>query len=117
MQIYKYEFIFYGKLEFIRSLISYEGNTAKQLRSTFEDAVDDYLATCKQENIVPETPFKGSLNVRIGKELHRELAVAAVNSDISINSYIKSLLEKGVTVTKRHIRHRPKQNNDRHMHD
>src|SRR5690606_1354465 len=88
--------IFYGKLEFIRDLVSYEGNTARELRVAFEESVDDYLATCKQQNIIPEVPFKGSLNVRLGKDLHRKVAVAAVQNDISINSYIKMLLEKNL---------------------
>lgn len=91
------ELIFYGKLEFIRAVISYEGNTARKLRSAFEDAVNDYLITCNQRKIEPEQPFKGSLNVRIGKELHRKIAVAATQRDISINSYIKSLLEGGIS--------------------
>lgn len=90
------ELIFHGKLEYIRDLVSYEGNTAKQLKSAFEEAVDDYLATCKQRQVEPEIPFKGSLNVRIGKELHRRIAIAATNGDLSINSYIKAILEKGV---------------------
>ena len=87
------ELIFYGKLEFIRALVTYEGNTARQLRTSFEEAVDDYLKTCKQRKIETEVPFKGSLNVRLGKELHRKIAVAATQRDLSINSYIKSLLE------------------------
>ncbi len=57
---------------------------------------NDYLITCNQRKIAPEIPFKGSLNVRIGKELHRKLAIAATHNDISINAYIKNLLEKGL---------------------
>lgn len=91
---------FYGKLEFIRSLITYEGNTAKQLRASFEESVDDYLATCRESKIEPEKPFKGSLNVRIGKELHRQIAIEAAQQDISINAYIKNLLESGVKDTR-----------------
>jgi len=87
------ELIFYGKLEFIRAVVSYEGNTARQLRCAFEYSVDDYIASCNQSNIEPEKPFKGSLNVRLGKELHRKIAIAATQRDLSINSYIKSLLE------------------------
>lgn len=90
------QLIFYGKLEFIRSLVTYEGNTAKQLRAAFEEAVDDYLQSCKQQRIEPEQPFKGSLNVRIGKDLHRKIAIAANQQDLSINAYIKSLLEQCV---------------------
>lgn len=88
------ELIFYGKLQYIRAIVTYEGNTARQLRKAFEEAVDDYLDTCTQKNITPEEPFKGSLNVRIGKELHRKIAIAAVQNDTSINSFIKAVLEE-----------------------
>ena len=46
--------IFYGKVEFIRSLISYEGDDVKSLRSNFCEAVDDYLALAQEKNIAPE---------------------------------------------------------------
>jgi predicted HicB family RNase H-like nuclease len=60
------ELIFYGKIEFIRALVSYEATNAKGLKKTFEEAVDDYLLTCCDQKREPETPFKGSLNVRLG---------------------------------------------------
>ena len=35
--------IFYGKVEFIRALVSYEGTDVVSLRKAFEEAVEDYL--------------------------------------------------------------------------
>ena len=67
--------IFYDKLEFIRDLVSYEGADVDSLRSAFEEAVDDYLNLCRQEERQPEQPFKGSFNVRTGSELHRQAAL------------------------------------------
>ncbi len=46
--------LFYGKVEGIRSLISYEGVSEKELVDAFHDAVDDYLETCAEEGIKPE---------------------------------------------------------------
>ena len=46
--------IFYGKVLGIRSLISYEGENAKELIDDFHQAVDDYLSFCHSENIQPE---------------------------------------------------------------
>lgn len=37
--------VFFGKVQFIRTLISYEGSNAKELRQDFHDGVDDYLIT------------------------------------------------------------------------
>jgi predicted HicB family RNase H-like nuclease len=58
--------IFYGKVEYIRSLISFEGENVVNLRANFEEAIDDYLALCQQKNIEPEKPFNDSFNGRVG---------------------------------------------------
>lgn len=39
--------LFFGKVQGIRSLISYEGTTLSSLVSDFHDAVDDYLKLCE----------------------------------------------------------------------
>ena len=38
--------IFYGRVEFVRALVSYEGTDVATLRQAFQEAVDDYLQTC-----------------------------------------------------------------------
>jgi predicted HicB family RNase H-like nuclease len=86
--------VFYGKVEFIRALISYEGTDVHSLRGAFEEAVDDYLETCKEKGIAVERPFKGSFNVRIGADLHRRVALAAAQKGITLNKYIAEMLEK-----------------------
>jgi len=47
------------------------------LRASFEAAIDDYLALCEEKGIEPDKPFKGSFNVRIGSQLHRQAALCA----------------------------------------
>ncbi len=65
--------LFFGKVQGIRSLISYEGSTASELVSDFHGAVDDYLALCEEEKIKPEIAYKGSLNVRFkDRNTHRK---------------------------------------------
>jgi predicted HicB family RNase H-like nuclease len=86
--------IFFGKVQFIRVLISYEGSNAEELRKDFHDGVDDYLAMCKEKNITPEQPFKGSFNVRVGRDLHRQIAIEAARRGVSLNSLIVTALEK-----------------------
>ena len=86
--------IFFGKVEFIRALVSYEGTDAATLRAAFEEAVDDYHRTCKKKKIEPEKPFKGSFNVRVGPEIHRKLAIAAERKGVSLNKYIAALLQE-----------------------
>lgn len=90
------DLIFHGKIQFIRALVTYEATDAKGLKKAFEDSVNGYLNTCRKQNMVPETPFKGSLNVRLGPELHRRVASAAEHQHISINKFISEVLEKAV---------------------
>lgn len=41
--------VFFGKIEFIRSLISFEGTDVKSLKASFQESVDDYLETCREK--------------------------------------------------------------------
>lgn len=86
--------IFHGKIEFIRSLVSYEGTDVKSLREAFEEAVDDYLELCEGEHREPEMPFKGSFNVRTGSDLHRRAMLFAKSKGTNLNSVITDALEK-----------------------
>lgn len=88
--------IFFGKVLGIRSLLSYEGETAKELISDFHEAVDEYLDMCESENKEPERAYKGSFNVRISPDLHKKLVVYALNHDMSLNKYVEKVLETAV---------------------
>lgn len=88
--------IFYGKLEFIRALVSYEGESAKEIREAFENAVDDYLHICHTENLVPEKPFKGSFNIRIGEELHERATLVALDQNMKLNEFVKTAIDHEV---------------------
>jgi predicted HicB family RNase H-like nuclease len=76
---------FQARLQFIRVLVSYEGDTVAELSQAFRDAVDDYLSTCESLGREAEVPCKGSLNVRIGHDLHLAASVAATRQSISLN--------------------------------
>ena len=86
--------IFYGKVMGIRSLISYEGESARELLADFHGAVDDYLESCKAEGKEPEVAFKGSFNIRLSPELHKRIYIYAAAHQMSMNRYIEEILEK-----------------------
>ena len=86
--------LFFGKVQGIRSLISYEGTNAHELISDFHGAVDDYLSVCAANNISPEKPYKGSLNVRFkNSDIHRRAAIYALMHNQSLNSFIEEAVE------------------------
>lgn len=86
--------ILYGKLQGIRALVEYEGNTIQELVEDFHTAVDDYLAVCDANNEEPEKSFKGSFNIRCGPELHRNLAICAMRQNVSLNSLVEEALRE-----------------------
>ena len=86
--------VFYGKVQGVRSLISYEGTNATELVTDFHDAVDSYLESCKANGDTPEIAFKGSINIRFkNQEQHRRAAVYALSHNQSLNSFIVDAIE------------------------
>jgi len=92
--------VFYGKLEFIRALVSYEGIDVASLRKAFEEAVDDYLDLCEEAGKEPEKPFKGTFNIRLDPSLHQRLVTHALDEGKTLNAFIKEALEKAVSETR-----------------
>ena len=78
-----------GKVSGLKhALILYEGDTVENLKKDFEEAVDDYLETCRVEGITPEKPFNGKLLLRMTSELHSDAAEKASSLGISLNEFI-----------------------------
>lgn len=86
--------VLYGKVEYIRDLVSYEGNDANSIRQAFEEAVDDYLALHQEQGTQPEQPFKGSFNIRPGQDLHRKAAMFAKEHNVNLNQVATQALEQ-----------------------
>ena len=84
--------IFYGKVQGIRSLISYEGESAHELVEDFHGAVDDYITECEANGITPEKAYKGSFNVRISPALHKKLAIIAAQRQLSLNNCVEQAI-------------------------
>lgn len=88
--------IFYGKIVGIRDVVSFEGETVKELTSSFRAAITDYLKTCKELGKEPDEEFKGSFNVRLKGRLHRLAAIKSAAEKISLNKFIERAVEKAV---------------------
>ncbi len=84
----------YGKVLFIRSLLTYQGNDVAELKQAFTEAVEDYFDDCRERGVKPEKPFKGSFNVRISPAFHRKAALRAATEGVSLNKLVERALEK-----------------------
>ncbi len=91
--------LFFGKIEYIRSLVNYEGTTVKNLRQAFKEAVDDYLELCQDEGNEPDQTFRGSFNVRTGCELHRKAALYAKEKGLNLNKVVTEALDQYLSHT------------------
>ena len=86
----------YGKVVGIKSLLSYEGSSVQELEEAFQNAIDEYIKDCEERNILPEIPYKGSFNIRINPELHRMVAVYAMENGKSLNAAVEEALKQYV---------------------
>lgn len=89
--------ILFGKIIGINSLISYEGTSVDELREDFIGAVDDYLELCEANGIEPDKKYKGTFNVRISPELHKNLAIYSASHNQSLNASVEEAIENYIS--------------------
>lgn len=94
--------VFFGKLLGINDLVSFEGTTVKELKDAFKEAVEDYLETCKELEKDPEKMYKGSFNVRIPSELHRQAALVSAGKNMSLNDFVRYAIDLALSKTTNH---------------
>lgn len=85
--------ILFGKVQGIRGLISYEGETVEELEKDFKDGIDHYLSVCEDEGIKPQKSFTGAFNVRIPSDMHGQAVIKAQELGINLNAFVKSAIE------------------------
>ena len=54
--------------------------------------INEYLADCKERNMEPEQPYKGTFNISISPELHRNIAVYANEHGKSLNAAVEEAI-------------------------
>ena len=87
--------IFHGDVINTKDVITFQGTTVKEIEQSFKDSIDDYIAWCKEEGMIPEKPYSGKFNVRLSPELHRKTAILAKKMRISLNSFVeKAILDE-----------------------
>ena len=87
---------FFGKLEMIDDLVTFEATTAQELETNFHSAVDEYIQTCNELGREPQKAYKGVFNVRIDPKLHKQIYKKALKAGISLNAFIQQTLSKEV---------------------
>lgn len=81
--------VFFGKIEGINALVTFEGESVKELTEAFREGVEDYLIYSQERGIEPHKTYSGQLNVRITPDMCMKIASLAKKTGVSINSFIK----------------------------
>ncbi len=85
---------FYGKIEGIDDLVTFEGSSVDELEIGFKTMVDEHIKDCEAEGKPVEKSYKGTLNVRLNPELHRKATRQALKKGITLNQYIQLAVKK-----------------------
>ncbi|MBU2966730.1 type II toxin-antitoxin system HicB family antitoxin [Amphritea sp. 2_MG-2023] len=85
---------FIGHIAGIKDVIGFHGETVSELKAAFEDAVTDYLETCRAVGKAPQKPYSGKLMLRMSPEIHAAVATAAELKGQSINQWASDALNR-----------------------
>lgn len=88
--------LFVGHIAGIQDVVGFHGDSVAELQAAFEEAVDDYVATCEKIGRQPQKPYSGKLHLRLEPEVHASVAVKAEVSGKSINQWISEVLYREV---------------------
>ena len=84
----------FGKVEFINDSIVFGADTIPELKATFESELDSYLEFCAEVGKTPDKTMKGSFNIRIGEDLHKQALIRAKTDKVSLNDVIKKAVDQ-----------------------
>ena len=91
--------IFFGRVINIDDVITFESESAKEIKQAFQDSVDDYLEFCAELGKEPNKPYSGKFIFRTTPEVHEQIAIAAAKQDKSINTWIEEVVKQAAAKT------------------
>ncbi len=83
-----------GRITNIQHPITFRGDSVKEIRQAFEDAVNAYLDDCAQKNEAPQEPDSDRAMVRVSPALHSVLAMVAKSEKKSVNTWLAEIVNR-----------------------
>jgi len=90
--------IFYGKIEGVDDLITFEADNVKGLKEAFRFVVDEHIKDSEKAGVHVKKSYKGSLNIRIPGKLHEKATELAIISGISLNQFIQQAIQHEINL-------------------
>jgi predicted HicB family RNase H-like nuclease len=91
--------VVFGRVQDIKTIITFETDRLDEARRAFEEAIDDYLAACAEDRVEPERPYSGSILIRTSPDVHRLVAAAAREAGESMNAWAERTLKEAAVRT------------------
>jgi predicted HicB family RNase H-like nuclease len=91
---------FFGSIIGIDDSITFEGKSVTELKNAFHEAVNDYLVMCQRIGKEPQKFYKGSFNVRIDPEIHRQAILLAKSKKMSLNKFVEEAINDSIKTNK-----------------
>lgn len=85
--------IFHGEVTGVRDVVTFQGRTVDELKTAFQESIDDYLEFCKSRGEDPDKPYSGRFLLRVDPALHRRLVELSGDDGDSLNNWIASRLQ------------------------
>jgi predicted HicB family RNase H-like nuclease len=86
--------LFFGKIEGIEDLVSFEGSTVDELENGFKYMVDEHIKDCEEEGKPIEKSYKGTFNVRLNPGLHKKAAQFALVNKLTLNQLVQRAIKR-----------------------
>jgi predicted HicB family RNase H-like nuclease len=67
--------IFHGEVIKLRDVITFEGESVKEIKQAFHDSVDDYLEFCAERGEHPEISNDNEFIFPLPSEFHKDIAI------------------------------------------
>lgn len=83
---------FIGHIAGINDIVGFHGDSVKELKVAFHNAVNDYLATCKKLDREPQKPYSGRMMLRVPPEVHAHAMMMAQAHGKSLNQWAADVL-------------------------
>ncbi len=84
--------IFHGDVTNTKDIITFQGTSVQEIETSFKESIDDYISWCVEEGVSPEKPYSGKFNLRISPKLHREVAIASTQMNLSLNKFVEKAI-------------------------
>ncbi len=88
--------VFHGEIINTRDVITFQGQSVRELTQAFRNSIEDYLQFCRELGVAPDKPFSGQFVTRISPKLHRQINLAATLCNKSLNAWVTEQLQKAM---------------------